>query len=99
MEYFLVFLPLIGSFIAGFFGRFLPQRLSEIITSLCVLTATFFSILVLITFLVPSVEKSSTITICFFKFLRLKILATIFSIVCNSLYTGIIIDIFKILFY
>ena len=35
-EYLIIFLPLIGSIISGFFGKFLGSRNSEILTSLFV---------------------------------------------------------------
>ena len=47
MEYFLIFLPLLGAIISGFFGRYIGDRNSEIITSLFV---TFSAIISLINF-------------------------------------------------
>ena len=42
-EYLIIFLPLIGSIISGFFGKFLGSRNSEIITSLLVSISAIFS--------------------------------------------------------
>jgi len=42
-EYLIIFLPLIGSIISGFFGKFLGPRNSEIITSLFVSISAIFS--------------------------------------------------------
>jgi NADH-quinone oxidoreductase subunit L len=39
-----VFLPLLGAFIAGFFGRTIGDRASQIVTCFCVLTAAVLSI-------------------------------------------------------
>ena len=46
MEYTLIFLPLLGSILSGFFGRFIGNRNSEIITSLLVSISAFLSILI-----------------------------------------------------
>ena len=45
-EYLIIFLPLIGSIISGFFGNFLGSRNSEILTSLLVSISSFFSFLI-----------------------------------------------------
>ena len=37
MEYIIVFLPLVGAILSGFFGKFIGHRISEILTSLFVL--------------------------------------------------------------
>ena len=47
MEYLILFLPLIASFISGFFGKFIGDRNSEILTSLLVSIAAIFSAFVL----------------------------------------------------
>ena len=47
MEYALVFLPLLGAIISGFFGRFIPDIYSEIVTSLLVSISAILSVLVL----------------------------------------------------
>ena len=44
MAYLLVFLPLAASFVVGFFGRALGDRLSQIITCVCVVISAFLSI-------------------------------------------------------
>jgi len=41
----LVFLPLLGSLIAGFFGRFLGYRGASLISIFCVSSSFFFSLL------------------------------------------------------
>ncbi len=45
-EYLIIFLPLIGSFISGFFGKFLGSRNSEILTSLLVSISSILSFLI-----------------------------------------------------
>lgn len=45
-EYLIIFLPLIGSFISGFFGKFLGSRNSEILTSLFVSISSILSFLI-----------------------------------------------------
>ena len=45
-EYLIIFLPLAGSIVSGFFGKFLGSRNSEIITSLFVSISTILSFLI-----------------------------------------------------
>ena len=45
-EYLIIFLPLAGSIISGFFGKFLGSRNSEILTSLFVSISAIFSFLI-----------------------------------------------------
>ncbi len=45
-EYLIIFLPLVGAFISGFFGKFLGSRNSEILTSLFVSISSIFSFLI-----------------------------------------------------
>jgi len=45
-EYLIIFLPLIGAIISGFFGNFLGSRNSEILTSLFVSISSIFSFLI-----------------------------------------------------
>ncbi len=45
-EYLIIFLPLIGSIISGFFGKFLGSRNSEILTSLLVSISSILSFLI-----------------------------------------------------
>ena len=47
MEISIIALPLIASIISGFFGKFIGDRNSEIVTSLLVSISAIFSILVL----------------------------------------------------
>ena len=46
MEYIILFLPLLASFVAGFFGKLIGERNSEILTSLSVSIAALLSILI-----------------------------------------------------
>ncbi|WP_075482793.1 NADH-quinone oxidoreductase subunit L [Candidatus Pelagibacter communis] len=46
MEYFIVFLPLLGAFIAGFFGNKFDQKYSQFMTSLFVNISSILSIIV-----------------------------------------------------
>jgi len=46
MEYLIIFLPLLGSFISGFFGKQLGDKYSQILTSLLVSTSAILSIFV-----------------------------------------------------
>ena len=45
-EYLIIFLPLLGSIISGFFGNYLGSRSSEILTSLFVSISSIFSFLI-----------------------------------------------------
>jgi len=47
MEYTLIFLPLLGAFLSGFFGRYIGDRNSEIITSLLVSISAILSFVIL----------------------------------------------------
>ena len=47
MEYALVFLPLLGAILSGFFGRYIGDRNSEIITSLLVSISAILALLIL----------------------------------------------------
>ena len=46
MEYIILFLPLFASFVAGFFGKLIGERNSEILTSLSVSIAAILSIII-----------------------------------------------------
>ena len=46
MEYILVFLPLLGAVISGFFGRYIGDRNSEIITCLLVSISAILSLII-----------------------------------------------------
>ena len=46
MEYFIVFLPLLGAFIAGFFGNKFDQKYSQFITSPFVSISSILSIVI-----------------------------------------------------
>ena len=46
MEYFIIFLPLLGAFIAGFFGNKFDQKYSQFITSVFVSVSSILSIII-----------------------------------------------------
>ena len=46
MEILILFLPLVASIISGFFGKYIGDRSSEIITSLFVLVSAFLSLII-----------------------------------------------------
>ena len=58
MEYTLVFLPLLGSIISGFFGRYIGDRNSEIITSLFVSISAALSLLIFYQVIVNNYENN-----------------------------------------
>ena len=45
-EYLIIFLPLLGAIISGFFGNFIGSRNSEILTSFFVSISSIFSFLI-----------------------------------------------------
>ena len=47
MEYLILFLPLIGSIISGFFGRTIGDRLSQLITCILVSISALLSLFIL----------------------------------------------------
>ena len=58
MEYTLVFLPLLGSIISGFFGRYIGDRSSEIITSLFVSISAALSLIIFYEVIVNNYENN-----------------------------------------
>jgi len=58
MEYTLVFLPLLGSIISGFFGRYIGDRNSEIVTSLFVSISAALSLLIFYQVIVNNYENN-----------------------------------------
>ena len=48
MEYFIIFLPLLGAFITGFFGNKFDQKYSQFITSVFVSVSSILSIIILL---------------------------------------------------
>ena len=58
MELAIIFLPLIASIISGFFGRFIGDRNSEIITSLLVSISALFSIYVFYQVMVDGFQEN-----------------------------------------
>jgi len=58
MEYTLVFLPLLGSIISGFFGRYIGDRNSEIMTSLFVSISAALSLIIFYQVIVNNYENN-----------------------------------------
>ena len=58
MEYTLVFLPLLGSIISGFFGRYIGDRNSEIVTSLFVSISAALSLIIFYQVIVNNYENN-----------------------------------------
>ena len=46
MEYLILFLPLIGSIISGFFGKLLGDKICQILTSFFVSTSSILSLVI-----------------------------------------------------
>ena len=61
MELAIIFLPLIASIISGFFGRFIGDRNSEIVTSLLVSISALFSIYVFYQVMVDGLQENIVI--------------------------------------
>ena len=61
MELAIIFLPLIASIISGFFGRFIGDRNSEIVTSLLVSISALFSIYVFYQVMVDGFQENIVI--------------------------------------
>ena len=57
IEYLIIFLPLFASFISGFFGKYIGNKSSEILTSLFVSISAILSIIIFFTFQAHSDEK------------------------------------------
>jgi len=62
MEYSLVFLPLLGSIISGFFGRYIGDRNSEIVTSLFVTISAVLSLIIFYEVTINNYENNLVIT-------------------------------------
>ena len=62
MEYFLIFLPLLGAIISGFFGRYIGDRNSEIITSLFVTFSAIISLIIFYEVIINSYENNLIIS-------------------------------------
>ena len=58
MEISLLFLPLLASIISGFFGKYIGDRSSEIITSLFVIASAFLSILIFYNVIISGYENN-----------------------------------------
>ena len=58
MEYALVFLPLLGSIISGFFGRYIGDRSSEILTSLFVSISAVLSLIIFYEVVINNYENN-----------------------------------------
>ena len=61
MEYLIIFLPLLGSFISGFFGNKIGQRNSEILTSSLVSISAFLSIIIFYKVVFHNYENNLTL--------------------------------------
>ena len=61
MELSIIFLPLIASIISGFFGKFIGDRSSEILTSVLVSISALLSIYVLYQVIVNQYEENIVI--------------------------------------
>ncbi len=62
MEYFILFLPLIGAFISGFFGNKIGERPSEIITSLLTSISALLSIIIFLDVVLNNYENNLIIS-------------------------------------
>ena len=61
MEIFIIALPLLASIISGFFGKFIGDRNSEIVTSLMISISAILSVLVLYEVIVNQYQENITI--------------------------------------
>ena len=61
MEFIIVFLPLIASIISGFFGKYIGERSSEIITSLFVSISAILSLFIFYNVIIENYENNFTI--------------------------------------
>ena len=58
IEYLIIFLPLIASVISGFFGKYIGNRVSEIITSLFVSISAVLSLIIFYKVLIQGYENN-----------------------------------------
>ena len=58
MEYIVIFLPLLGAFISGFFGNLIGNKFSQILTSAFVSISAIFSILIFYNVLTNNYESN-----------------------------------------
>ena len=61
MEILILFLPLLGSIISGFFGKFIGDRISEILTSFFVLVSAILSIIIFFNVITNNYENNIVI--------------------------------------
>ena len=61
MEFIIVFLPLIASIISGFFGKYIGERSSEVITSLFVSISAILSLFIFYNVIIENYENNITI--------------------------------------
>ena len=61
MEYAIIFLPLLGSFISGFFGKKLGDKYSQILTSLLVMISAVLSLLIFYEVLINNYSSNKII--------------------------------------
>ncbi len=61
MEFIIVFLPLVASIISGFFGKYIGERSSEVITSLFVSISAILSLFIFYNVIIENYENNFTI--------------------------------------
>ena len=61
MEYAIIFLPLLGAIVSGFFGKIIGDRLSQIFTSLLVSLSAILSFVIFYTVVVQDYANNITI--------------------------------------
>ena len=61
MEFIIVFLPLVASIISGFFGKYIGERSSEVITSLFVSISAILSLFIFYNVIIENYENNLTI--------------------------------------
>ena len=62
MEYIIVFFPLLGSIISGFFGRYIGDRSSEIITTLFIFISAILSFIIFYEVIINNYQNNLLIT-------------------------------------
>ena len=85
MEISILFLPLIASIISGFFGKYIGDRNSEILTSVFVTISAFLSILVLYQVIVNQYEENIIVIL---MSIELILLAVNINLVSFSIFLG-----------
>ena len=87
MEISIIALPLIASIISGFFGKFIGDRNSEIVTSLLVTISAIFSLLVFYEVMVNQYEENIIVILMSIELILLAVNINLvsFSIYLNDL--------------